>query len=266
MVQYIVYRRLEKAYMSTEKMIIEYTCLSEKEGRNTGKQAQGLQDRSNQKEIKNTGPMKLTEHRTDTIINPNLADSLTLASKGFKPFVIRNLLKYRRAGGRIGSLNDLKKIYGIDTHHVNRLNSEFGFTLPVQPAVDINSADSTALCTLYGIGPVLSARIIRYRKTLGGFHDGLQLLEVYGISPDIFKKNKDRIVCSGTLQKLNINLTGKDSMARHPYFSWELSRAITNYRELNGDFDSVEQLKFIHLIKDSVYQKIKPYCHTGRNI
>ncbi len=40
--------------------------------------------------------------------------------------------------------------------------------VPVQ-IIELNSSDSASLETLPGIGPVLSARIIKYRNLLGGF-------------------------------------------------------------------------------------------------
>lgn len=55
--------------------------------------------------------------------------------------------------------------------------------------VDLNAADSTELQKVSGIGPVLSKRIVKYRKLIGGFTDKSQLKKVYGLSPE----NYDRI-------------------------------------------------------------------------
>ena len=48
--------------------------------------------------------------------------------------------------------------------------------------VELNSADSTTLQLLHGIGPAFARRIVRYREKLGGFSNKEQLLEVYGSS------------------------------------------------------------------------------------
>lgn len=45
--------------------------------------------------------------------NPNEADSATLAACGFKPWMIRNLMKYRAKGGHFKQPNDLRRLYGM---------------------------------------------------------------------------------------------------------------------------------------------------------
>ena len=44
--------------------------------------------------------------------NPNEADSATLLRLGLKPWQVRNLLKYRRKGGRWRSADDFRRLYG----------------------------------------------------------------------------------------------------------------------------------------------------------
>ncbi|MEZ4904304.1 MAG: helix-hairpin-helix domain-containing protein [Spirosomataceae bacterium] len=46
---------------------------------------------------------------------------------------------------------------------------------------DINSADTTQLIRLKGIGSKLAARIIKFRDGLGGFASSAQYTEVYGL-------------------------------------------------------------------------------------
>ena len=60
-------------------------------------------------------------------------------------------------------------------------------------SIDINSGDSATLVSLPGIGPVLSARIIKYRRLLGGFARIEQLKEVYGLAPETFEMIKGRV-------------------------------------------------------------------------
>lgn len=45
--------------------------------------------------------------------NPNTADSLELLSVGLPPYVARNILRYRKAGGSFRRLDDLARIYGL---------------------------------------------------------------------------------------------------------------------------------------------------------
>ena len=51
--------------------------------------------------------------------------------------------------------------------------------------MDLNTADSTTLMALKGIGPVFSVRIVKYRELLGGYYETAQLQEVYGCRPKL---------------------------------------------------------------------------------
>ncbi|MCK4385549.1 MAG: helix-hairpin-helix domain-containing protein [candidate division Zixibacteria bacterium] len=59
--------------------------------------------------------------------------------------------------------------------------------------IDLNSASPSDLELLPQIGPVLSQRIIDYRKTKGKFQKIEDLMKVSGIGPKIFERIKDFI-------------------------------------------------------------------------
>ncbi|NSW93088.1 MAG: helix-hairpin-helix domain-containing protein, partial [Bacteroidales bacterium] len=72
--------------------------------------------------------------------------------------------------------------------------------------LDINSSDSAQLEALPGIGPVLSARIIKYRNLLGGFTAVDQLKEVYGLPEETFNLISKRLYADTLkIRKININ-------------------------------------------------------------
>jgi len=56
-----------------------------------------------------------------TIFNPNTADSAKLVSLGLRPYVAKNILKYRRKGGSFRKAEDFSRIYGIDPAQFARL-------------------------------------------------------------------------------------------------------------------------------------------------
>jgi competence protein ComEA len=60
--------------------------------------------------------------------------------------------------------------------------------------VNINTADSEALCTLPGIGESRAQDIIRYRQEQGGFASPEDIMQVPGIKEAAFAKMKDYIV------------------------------------------------------------------------
>lgn len=60
-------------------------------------------------------------------------------------------------------------------------------------AININTADATALTELDGIGPAKAAAIVDYRKQHGPFKSVEQLADVKGIGDAFIEKNRDRI-------------------------------------------------------------------------
>lgn len=59
--------------------------------------------------------------------------------------------------------------------------------------VSLNSADSTQLVTLDGVGDATAAAIIAHREEIGGFTALEQLLDVSGIGPAKFESMRDQV-------------------------------------------------------------------------
>ena len=59
--------------------------------------------------------------------------------------------------------------------------------------ININQASQAELTELKGIGPVLSQRIVEYREEHGPFQSPEDIMDVKGIGPKTWEKNKDRI-------------------------------------------------------------------------
>jgi len=95
------------------------------------------------------------------------------------------------------------KIYGIDSSffksienyiHIEILEEVTPLVIKTVVAnVELNSADSTELVQLTGIGSVFANRILKYRELLGGFYSTAQLLEVYNFHVETFKKIENNI-------------------------------------------------------------------------
>jgi competence protein ComEA len=133
-----------------------------------------------------------------------------------------------------------------------------------QQKVDINAADTNDLIDLPWIGPTLARRIVAYRDRLGGFYDVNQLLEVYGIRDTTFEKFSGLLKCDRrVLRKIDLNTTTVEELRSHPYFRARLASAIVNYRNARGAFDSLGELRSIHLVDDSVMKRIGHYVVVG---
>jgi competence protein ComEA len=211
------------------------------------------------------GPVK--KGNDITYFDPNSATPGELEKTGLQTRVIRNIIKYREKGGRFKTREDLKKIYGLDSNEYLRIepyiliridSADKMFT--VKPPVSLNISDSADLAGIYGIGPVLSSRIIKYRKLLGGYVSVEQLLEVYGMTTENFKSIRDFLyVDSSLISHINLNEVSAEELSRHPYLNDYQVRSLIAYREIKGKFTNPDEIIRNGLLTDDIYKKIRPY-------
>jgi DNA uptake protein ComE-like DNA-binding protein len=137
-------------------------------------------------------------------------------------------------------------------------------SLPQKSIIDINTSDSATLVKLPGIGPVLSARIIKYRHLLGGFARIDQLKEVYGLSTETFEVNKGRVSADSTfIARININSASYKELSHIHYLEKYEVTAILKYRELKGRINSISDLSDNKLITVEKAKKVSPYLNFG---
>lgn len=225
---------------------------------------------------------KYSSQHTANRIKPFTFDPNTLPTEGwvkmgFSPKQAKALDNYRKAGTVFKTKEDVKKIFFIGEEeytiiepyieikstdslpsHINRSHSivrkEYVYV------VELNTADTTDLKELRGIGSVFAARIIKYRNLLGGFHHKEQLLEVYGMTEELYSKISEHIIVdSDILTNININTATLQQLNHHPYLNYYQAKAIIKYRDLGNTFDNVVDLKNITIIDNDTYEKIKPY-------
>ena len=126
--------------------------------------------------------------------------------------------------------------------------------------VNINTEDKLLLEKLPGIGKVLAERIVKYQQLLGGYCKKEQLLEVYGIDSVLYKQVEPFISVDGyVIKKKNINTNTFKELISHPYLDYKMIKALVNYRNRNGKFQSTADIRKINCTFDSVYNKIIPY-------
>ena len=126
--------------------------------------------------------------------------------------------------------------------------------------LDLNACDSASLEALPGIGPVLSARIIKYRRLLGGYASVDQLREVYGLPEETFGLISGRLSADSLdVKRIRVNSATFGDLIRHPYFRKEEVPALLKYRELNGRIDGLEELLTNRVISVETAGKIVPY-------
>lgn len=201
--------------------------------------------------------------------DPNIADKTKLTRFGFSNYQLNNVLNYRKNGGSFYRKEDLLKIYGIDSLFYLSVEKHIKIeTLITEKALkdtpvyslELNSADTTSLIRLRGIGPVYANRIIKYRDLLGGFYSKAQLLEVYNFPPDTFLELEDFISTDTMLiKKIRINFAEFAELLKHPYLNKEQVQEILKYRESNGSFIYLSQIQLVPSIDALTYNRIQHY-------
>jgi len=168
--------------------------------------------------------------------------------------------------GKTGSVY-IKKAYGIEGKRIlfvknkqTPLQKVSNYPRQKKPLIDINRSDSATLVNLPGIGPVLSARIIKYRRLLGGYASTYQLREVYGLSVETYELIKDKIFAdSSMITKININSAGYKELSHIHYFKKYEVTAILKYREIKGRITCITDLTENKLISLEKAGKVRPY-------
>ena len=95
--------------------------------------------------------------------------------------------------------------------------------------VILNTADTTALKTVPGIGPYFAAKMVSYRASLRGYSSPEQLMDIYHFDQEKYDGLKDLITCSEPAPYPLWTLPEAD-LSRHPYISKDEAHSIVLYR------------------------------------
>ncbi|WP_052345558.1 helix-hairpin-helix domain-containing protein [Alkaliflexus imshenetskii] len=132
--------------------------------------------------------------------------------------------------------------------------------------IGINTADTADWASLRGIGPVLSRRIVAYRKALGGFVSIEQIGEVEGISPVLLNDLKARLTLDTLpVTTININTASVRRLRDHPYLDFYQAKAIVDFRNENGKLKSTEQIMRIKSLESADWDRLLPYLSVAED-
>ena len=133
------------------------------------------------------------------------------------------------------------------------------YVKPVIQPFDINTADTTQLIQLKGIGSKLAARIVQYRDGLGGFLSQDQFIEVYGLDSINLAELALYAKVQSAVRKTPVNTASAGDLDRLPYLSRRQAEVIVNYRNQHGAFASPEALKAVKVLNAQTIGQITPY-------
>ena len=213
--------------------------------------------------------------------DPNTADSTQLLRLGLEPWQVRNIYKYRSRGGIYRKKEDFARLYGLTVKDYRRLEPYIRISSDYLPAstlvkethyerdtlrypvkiaegeqVVLNTADTTVLRKVPGIGAYYAARIVRYGQRLGGYVSVDQLDEI-----DDFPQEAKKyfVIQDAHPQQLNVNQLTLQQLRRHPYINFYQAKAIVDYRRLHGNLKSLQDLRLSRDFPPEVIARLTPY-------
>ena len=216
--------------------------------------------------------------------DPNTADSALLVSVGLKPWMARNLIRYRSAGKVFRRPDELRRLYGmtdslyatlapfiqIDTLAFDTLSgfgkgqvgsmsrseadsSIFSSHPKRDTILDLNTADTSELQLLHGIGRFTAVQIVRYRQVLGGYYSPTQLYEIgrYYSIPQLLPDERidsllPHLYADTTLiTPIHVNSASVRQLCRHPYISYPQAQQLYDLRRRSFALHSLDDINGI---------------------
>jgi DNA uptake protein ComE-like DNA-binding protein len=225
--------------------------------------------------------------------NPNTLNDSGYMALGFSEKEIATLRKYQAAGGHFAVRSDFSRLFFVDSIEYELLEPyiQLPDTKPQDTlrkksrnqtlnetgvrwsdtanysiyeyrefSCELNSADTTALKRLKGIGSYYAREIVRYREALGGYHSLGQLLELYKMTPDKIDAFAHQVqIDQNLIRKLKMNSATAQELAQHPYINLALASELILYREAHGNFENSGQVCGSGLLDAELCRKLAPY-------
>lgn len=216
--------------------------------------------------------------------DPNTADSTQLLRLGLQPWQVRAIYRYRTKGGTFRHKEDFARLHGLTAGQYRLLEPYISIAADFRPAaevyptstkdlhlrdttryplkfhpgqhVNLNTADTTLLMRVPGIGTGFAKAITSYRSRLGGYYSAAQLKEIDGFPAEAVPYfTADSTAC----RKLNINKLSLNELRRHPYIRFYLAKTIIEYRRVKGRIRSLEDLSLYRDFTPEVIERLRPY-------
>ena len=207
--------------------------------------------------------------------NPNYLTDYKGYFLGLTPQQIDKVSAFRQTGRYFQSKQEFKQVAGLSDSLFQKLSPyinipEYKFKNNTHQhnhkqltTNDMNLATAKDLQSINGIGPVLSKRIVKYRKAIGGFKDWSQLQKVYGLKPEVITKIQQKFVLKPNTKliekpvvKKPINTATADDLQQIYGIGEKLARRIIKYRESIGGFTIKEQVNAVYGLRPETIEQL----------
>ena len=122
--------------------------------------------------------------------------------------------------------------------------------------VDVNTADTTTLKRVPGIGSYFARQIVQYREKLGGFASVRQLDELENLPLGI---EKYLTLGNASPRRIKINKASFRELNAHPYISYYQARTISSHVRQFGPVHSFRDLSLYEEFTQQDFKRLEPY-------
>ncbi len=207
--------------------------------------------------------------------NPNYLSDYKGYVLGLTPEQIDKVINFRKSGKYFRSKQEFKQVADLSDSLFQILvpyikipdfkfkNNSFQNKHKSLTTNDINMATAKDFQSVYGVGPILSKRIVKYRNLIGGFKNMAQLNKVYGLEPEVVARIKQKFVIKSIPQTQNtiivkkpINIATEEDFQKVYGIGKKLARRIVNYRQSLGGFSAKEQLNDVYGLSSEAIEEL----------
>lgn len=241
--------------------------------------------------------MRNTDESKPYLVNINTATSRQLQElSGIGEAKAAAIIEYRETHDGFSDISELLNVSGIGEAIYEKIRdyvtvgdvppketpppetSKPSSTTPAQiPVVNINTASLEELQKLPGIGSAKAAAIVQYRSVFGEFTNINEIKNVSGIGESIFEGIRDYITVGNVstpventsqppeyseIVYINLNTATLGELCKLPGIGTVKAQAIIEYREANGNFYSIEEIKNVNGIGDKIFENIREYIYV----
>lgn len=221
--------------------------------------------------------------------DPNTADSTTLLRLGLKPWQVRSIYRYRAHGGSYRSVEDFAHLPGLTLKDYNTLkpfirihrevmaadvighsnaysdnaapspkNSRYPRTEKISLSdakIDINTADTTLLKKIPGIGSYYARRIVEWRQRHRRFLDVEELMEIRN-----FPQSSLAYMTTGEPPApVRINSMSLKQLQSCSLLTTAQASDIVRLRKATGRINSIGDMRNIPSFRSGELTRLAPY-------
>lgn len=130
-----------------------------------------------------------------------------------------------------------------------------GFKLRQGETIDINTADTTMLKRIPGIGSYFAHRIVELRQRRQAFTSPEELLSIRNFP----ETSLTYMTASQTFPKIHINVLSEKELERHPLINYAQARDIIKLRKTVGAIKSAEDLSALPSFPTQSLRRLAPF-------